>query len=379
MYDALSRVNPSKICCGVPASSPLHADFPVLVHRLYDKWGAKKSTACSSAWTLARRRSRRRCSTRTSTWSRTAARRRPGAAASSTPTRCCQRRIAAAEQALDGRRVHAIGVASMAETGVLTDDALRPVVPSIAWWDERGERGGGRARGRVAGLLRAHRPAADLDVHARQVRAGCAATGRTPKRGTRWFNVAEWIVLGLGGDPRPEASLASRTGFYDLHTGRRVGAGAWRWADAPATPRPRPHVVSPAHEVPATRRTLDGARLAVGGHDHAAAAVGAGRGGRGRRARLVRHRRGDPARDRAAGPRRPSAGRSPTGSRSAATPSRTATSCRARSGPARSFKLSSTVTETSRGSTATRSRRSARPARTSSPAWRRSPARTGAW
>jgi sugar (pentulose or hexulose) kinase len=114
-------------------------------------------------------------------------------------------------------------------------------------------------------------------------------------RGTRWFNVAEWIVLGLGGEVRPEASLASRTGFYDLHTGR-AWEPALRWADAPLSLAP-PHVpagtplgrarpstfASTARE---TRRSfalagLEGAVLVVGGHDHAAAAVGAGAAGEG--------------------------------------------------------------------------------------------------
>ena len=114
-------------------------------------------------------------------------------------------------------------------------------------------------------------------------------------RGTRWFNVAEWIVLGLGGDVRPEASLSSRTGFYDLHTGR-AWAPALRWAGAPLSLAP-PHVpagtpfgrarpstfASTARE---TRRSfalagLEGAVLVVGGHDHAAAAVGAGAAGEG--------------------------------------------------------------------------------------------------
>jgi sugar (pentulose or hexulose) kinase len=37
------------------------------------------------------------------------------------------------------------------------------------------------------------------------------------RRGVRWMNIAEWIVRELGGDARTEASLASQTGFYDLH------------------------------------------------------------------------------------------------------------------------------------------------------------------
>src|SRR6185503_5587492 len=47
--------------------------------------------------------------------------------------------LAAAAEALgDGERVTAIGVAGMAETGVLVGDDARPVVPSIAWHDPRG-------------------------------------------------------------------------------------------------------------------------------------------------------------------------------------------------------------------------------------------------
>jgi sugar (pentulose or hexulose) kinase len=92
-------------------------------------------------------------------------------------------------------------------------------------------------------------------------------------RGVRWLNVAEWIVQGLGGEPAAELSLASRTGFYDLHE-RRQWADALAWADAPDGLAP--------DAVPAGTpmgATSDGAVLAVGGHDHLAAAVGAGAAG----------------------------------------------------------------------------------------------------
>ena len=101
------------------------------------------------------------------------------------------------------------------------------------------------------------------------------------ERGVRWLNVPEWIVRGLGGEEAAEASLASRTGFYDLH-----GGGPWHaalaWAGAPPG-------LAPAH-LPAGSplgRSGDGlpraagAVLAVGGHDHLAAAVGTGAAGEG--------------------------------------------------------------------------------------------------
>ena len=188
--------------------------------------------------------------------------------------------LEAAAEALGGRRVAGIGVASMAETGVLTDDDLRPVVPSIGWWDERGAEEAERIAAELPDFAeRTGQPPSAMCTLAKY--AWMRAHWPDAARGTRWFNVAEWIVLGLGGDPRPEASLSSRTGFYDLHTGR-AWAPAMQWADAPASLAP-PHAPAgtPLEPAPRARRRRRGARLAVGGHDHAAAAVGAGAAGEG--------------------------------------------------------------------------------------------------
>jgi sugar (pentulose or hexulose) kinase len=181
--------------------------------------------------------------------------------------------ITAIDLALGGRRVQAVGVASMAETGVLTDDALRPVVPSIAWWDERGEGEAAELAALPDFSARTGLPPTSMCTLAKY--GWMRRNWPDAKHGTRWLNVAEWIVLGLGGEPRPVASRASRTGFYDLHTGQ-AWAPAMRWADAPAS-LARPHVVAGT----GCGVTRDGARLAIGGHDHAAAAVGAGAAGEG--------------------------------------------------------------------------------------------------
>jgi len=160
---------------------------------------------------------------------------------------------------------------------VLVDDDARPVVPSIAWHDPRGA---GEAR-RIAAELpefseRTGLPATTLCTLAKY--AWMRAHWPDAARGTRWINVAEWIVQGLGGDRRAESSLASRTGFYDLHTG-----GPWEpaltWVDAPAGLAP-PHVPA-GTPLGRARGPFDGAVLAVGGHDHLAAAVGAGAAGEG--------------------------------------------------------------------------------------------------
>ena len=188
-----------------------------------------------------------------------------------------------------GAAAAAIGVAGMAETGVLVDDDARPVVPSIAWHDPRGAEEAERLAAELPDFS-AHTglPATTLCTLAKY--AWMRAHWADAARGTRWINVAEWIVQGLGGSREAESSLASRTGFYDLHTGG-VWEPALRWCGAPDGLAP-PHVPAGTPLGRATRASggasrrdilarLDGAVLAVGGHDHLAAAVGAGAAGEG--------------------------------------------------------------------------------------------------
>ena len=193
------------------------------------------------------------------------------------PDKLLHAAVAAAREAVaaaGGGTVAAIGVAGMAETGVLLDGHGRPAVPSIAWHDSRG----GEQAARLARDLPDYGERVGLPVRTmctlvkyRWMRDHWPDTAR----GVRWLNVSEWIVLGMGGEPVAELSLASRTGFYDLHE-RRPWADALDWADAP--PGLMPDAV-PAGTPMGT--TDDGAVLAVGGHDHLAAAVGAGATGDG--------------------------------------------------------------------------------------------------
>jgi sugar (pentulose or hexulose) kinase len=199
------------------------------------------------------------------------------------PDALLQAALAAADAALreaPDEGVGAVGVAGMAETGVLVDGRGRPVVPSIAWHDTRGAE---EAR-RIALELpefseRTGLPATTLCTLAKY--AWMRAHWPDSARGTRWVNIAEWIVQGLGGERGAESSLASRTGFYDLHTGE-----PWRaslaWAGAPDGLAP-PHAPAgtPLGRAGDALPRLRGAVLAVGGHDHLAAAVGADAGGEG--------------------------------------------------------------------------------------------------
>ena len=268
--------------------------------------------------------------------------RRRGAGPSSTPTSCWPPRSRRPRRRWTAAAVVGVGVASMAETGVLTDDALRPVVPSIAWHDTRGEEEAAADRGRAAGL----RASARASRRARCARwpstPGCAGTGRT----------------------RARDALVQRRRVDRARPRRRRRARRRRWPRAPASTtstraargrrrcagRARRTTLAPPHAPAGTplgrvdRVTRARCwRRGSGARRRRARPRGRGgrrgRGRRGRRARLLRHGRGDPARDGAARTPTPSGAPSPTASRSAATRSRAATSCRARSGRARSFRL----------------------------------------
>jgi sugar (pentulose or hexulose) kinase len=191
--------------------------------------------------------------------------------------------VAAAREAVAAageRRFAAVGIASVAETGVLVDGDARPVVPGIAWHDTRGE-------------TEAERLAADLPDFSQRVGLPTSPLATISKyrwlrdhvpaaaRGVRWLNVAEWILAGLGGEPVAELSLASRTGFYDLHA-RAPWDAALEWAGAPAGLVGEAVAAgTPMGTVGDAVPELRGAILTVGGHDHLSAAVGLGAAGEG--------------------------------------------------------------------------------------------------
>jgi sugar (pentulose or hexulose) kinase len=193
--------------------------------------------------------------------------------------------LAAAREALaagPGGHVAGLGVASMAETGVLLDGAGVPVAPAIAWHDSRGE----DEAARLAADLGRERFSARTGLEPRPL---CTVAKyrwmldhrEGASRGVRWLGVAEWVVHGLGGDQVAELSLASRTGWLDLHA-RGWWDEALDWAGAPAGLLPDPEPAgTPAGLVGDALPEAHGAVLAVAGHDHLSAAVGAGATGEG--------------------------------------------------------------------------------------------------
>lgn len=192
--------------------------------------------------------------------------------------------VAAARTALAGAvrdappgRIAGVGVASMAESGVLLDRDCTEVAPVIAWHDTRDTAETEDLRAVLGadfsvrtGLplgqqwsLTKHRWLLDHDLT-----AGAAV---------RRLGVAEWIVHALGGAPVSEQSLASRTGWLDL-AGRSWWAEALAWSGVAPSLLPElvasGEAVGKAHDrwgIPG----LSGAVLTVAGHDHQAAAIGA--------------------------------------------------------------------------------------------------------
>jgi sugar (pentulose or hexulose) kinase len=196
------------------------------------------------------------------------------------PGRLPEVALAAAGGALErapAGRVVGLGVTSMAETGALVDGDERPVAPAIAWHDRRG----GDATEALAQNVGAERFSATTGLPASPL---CTLVkyrwlrGHDPDtaRGTRWLNVAEWVVRRLGGDQLTELSLASRTGMFDLDR-RAPWEEALDWAGAPRDLLPEPAPAgTPAGHVSRGLTRARGAVLCVAGHDHDCAAVGAG-------------------------------------------------------------------------------------------------------
>jgi sugar (pentulose or hexulose) kinase len=170
----------------------------------------------------------------------------------------------------------------MGEAGVLLDRDGATLGPLIAWYDARGEQ-------------EAQELAAELGVERFAERTGLPVRSMYSAVKHRWLlrhhppaaravrrlNVAEWIVRGLGGDELTEWSLASRTGWLDLHA-RDWWDEALAWSGAPASLLPPIALAgTPAGSAGGTIARCRGATLAIAGHDHLSAAVGAGAVGEG--------------------------------------------------------------------------------------------------
>jgi sugar (pentulose or hexulose) kinase len=176
-----------------------------------------------------------------------------------------------------GGSVATVGIAGMAETGVLLDRRGEPVGPAIAWHDTRGadeaqaiaaEIGHDRFAART-GL-----PASPLCSLSKLAWQRAHAPGAAAA--VRWLGMPEWIARSLGAADVAELSLASRTGMLSLRD-RAWWPEALAWLGVPEDFLAEP--VDAGTPVGRVGDALPGARnavLAVAGHDHVAAMVGAG-------------------------------------------------------------------------------------------------------
>jgi sugar (pentulose or hexulose) kinase len=173
--------------------------------------------------------------------------------------------------------VATVGIAGMAETGVLLDAHGGPVTPAIAWHDARGSDealGIAADLGRREFAMRTGLPVSALCSLSklRWQRSHVAGV----ESAVRWLGVPEWVARSLGAADVAELSLASRTGMFCLRE-RTWWPDALAWLGVAeglmAEPVPAGTPVGRVGDaLPAAR----GAVIAIGGHDHLVAMLGAG-------------------------------------------------------------------------------------------------------
>ena len=144
-------------------------------------------------------------------------------------TSLLRRAVIEAERDVDRLRVLGVGVAGLAESGVLLDRSSRPCAPVIAWFDRRGSEQVARLD-RVApeiGQQFPGRTGLPWDCQASIAKLmWLLDDGIGLTAGHRWASVPEWLVHELGGALVREPSLASRTGLIDQDTGELWTEGA---------------------------------------------------------------------------------------------------------------------------------------------------------
>lgn len=175
-------------------------------------------------------------------------------------------------------RVAGIGIAGLAESGVVLDEHGREVSPVIAWFDERG---GSELNALHPAFLAEFPERTGLPVGSQWTLAKLLwlrGAGLVLGAASRWLNVPEFVAWSLCGEQVSEPSLASRTALIDQTTGAPwdealavLGVTRKFLPDAVPAGRPAGRIAHCA-AVP----ELDGAVVTVAGHDHPVAAVGAG-------------------------------------------------------------------------------------------------------
>jgi sugar (pentulose or hexulose) kinase len=187
------------------------------------------------------------------------------------------RAVQIAESEWGSVAVRAVSVTGFAESGVVLDPSGRPGIPTIAWFDRRGQVELDAVAVRMPEFVTAFSAMTGLPWSYQASLAKMlwlTATNRIAP-GSTWLSVPEWIVHGLGGDLVREPSLASRTGLIRQDT-------AQPWDDAVAIAGVPAQFLPDAAPAGTPVGKLDhadapsaasGAVLSVAGHDHPVAAL----------------------------------------------------------------------------------------------------------
>jgi sugar (pentulose or hexulose) kinase len=176
--------------------------------------------------------------------------------------------------------VTGVGVTGMAEALALLGARGEAVAPAIAWYDARGAQEQAELEdqfgaARFTGLtgLPTSTTASIVKLHWILRHVPGAAAARCA------LSVPEYVAHRLGGNRAAEWSLASRTGLFD------VGRANWstellEWAALPEglfpEALPAGSLLGRVADPPAGLERLTGAAIALGGHDHICASLGAG-------------------------------------------------------------------------------------------------------
>lgn len=181
-------------------------------------------------------------------------------------------------QHVDCRQIAALGIAGMAESGCLIDSENKPITPMLLWHDRRGvrqaaalRRRAGKTFARVTGLKTTSVRSLAKWKWMREHGAPLSA---------RWCGAPEWISLCLTGVWRTDATLAVRTGAFDVLKGE-FSSQLLRIAGAPQGLFPPAQGAStpPARIRGAIARDFgfsDSTEIVIAGHDDIVAAYGAG-------------------------------------------------------------------------------------------------------
>lgn len=170
-----------------------------------------------------------------------------------------------------------IGITGMAETGVLVDSQGQPLMPAIAWFDERGKQELENLPLEFASDFVAHTGLgfkAECSFSKLLWRQEC---GQEIPPGAQWLNALEYIAFRLTNRKVTEPSLASRTGLWDQEMAAPwLPSLACIGAHASLLPEIYLAGTSIGTVVDSAPSVLRGAQVTVAGHDHLVGAVGSG-------------------------------------------------------------------------------------------------------